>query len=89
MESVTNLCLKAMTRLHQTQSKLLKKYNLLQAEKHPKQELLSAETPLETAHATHAPPQDIPLQQPKTRKPLGTTKPGKDTKRGHHALPKV
>jgi len=82
MKSVTKLCLKALTRLNQTQSKLLNTIC-------PKQELPSKKTPPETARATHALPQDKPLQQPKARKPLGTTLYGKDTKRGHHARLKM
>jgi hypothetical protein len=63
------------------------KYNMSKAKKHPKQELLSEETPPEMVRAAHVPPQDKPLQQPKARKPLGTTLHGEDTERGHHVWP--
>jgi hypothetical protein len=77
-----------MTRLNQTQSKLLNTICQKQ-KKHPKQDLPSEETPPETARAAHAPPQDNPCNRLKQEKPLGTTLHGKDTKYGHHARPKV
>jgi hypothetical protein len=90
MESVIKLCLKAMTRLNQTQSKLLNTICQKQKKKkHPKQDLSSEETPPETARAAHAPPQDNPCNRLKQEKPLGTTLHGKDTEHGHHARPKV
>jgi len=73
MKSVTKLCLKALTRLNQTQSKLLNTICQKQ-KKHPKQDLPSEETPPETARAAHVSPQGQTLQQPKVKKPLSTTR---------------